>query len=60
MKYIVTITETLSRDIEIYADDRHDAIEKASELYSNAEVVLDADDFVDVDIDLNNTATYGR
>ena len=48
MKYIVTITETLSRDIEIYADDRYDAIEAAKQLYDNAEVVLDADDFLDV------------
>ena len=45
MKYPVEITETLQRTIEVEADSRADAEEKAEELWDKEEIVLDSNDF---------------
>lgn len=44
-KYDITITETLVRHVDIEADSREEALEKANEQYENSEIVLDADDY---------------
>ena len=48
MTYSVEITETLSRTIEIEADNRGSAKEKVKQLYRDEEIVLTADDFKEV------------
>ena len=51
-KFLVRITETLVKDIEVEAENELDAISKIQDLYDKAEVVLDDTDYVGVDIDL--------
>lgn len=43
--YKIRIIETLSRDIDIQADDIDDAFDEIEHKYQNGEIVLDADDF---------------
>lgn len=45
MKYKVTITETLQQTVEIEADSRAEAEEKAEDLWNQEEYALDSDDF---------------
>lgn len=45
MKYGVTITERLQRTVEVEADSRAEAEEKAEELWNQEEIVLDSKDF---------------
>lgn len=47
MKYIVEISETLQRKVEVEADNPADAIQKIKDKYYNNEIVLNADDYVD-------------
>jgi hypothetical protein len=54
MKYQVKITEYLSRIIEVEADDEVDARLLAEEMYCSEEVVLDANDFDDVEFEIYN------
>jgi len=49
MKYSVEIIETLSRVVSVEAVNQDEAINAVVKLYKNGEVVLSADDFVDVD-----------
>lgn len=51
-KYLVRITETLIKDVEVEAESELDAVSKVQNLYDKAEVVLDDTDYVGVDIDL--------
>lgn len=51
-KYLVRITETLVKDIEIEAESELDAISKAQDAYDKAEIVLDDTDYSGVDIDI--------
>lgn len=51
-KFLVRITETLVKDIEVEAESELDAVSKVQDLYNKAEVVLDDTDYVGVDIDL--------
>lgn len=46
-KYLVEITETLQRNIEIEANSGEEAIKKVKEMYANQEVVLDSNDYID-------------
>ena len=46
-KYLVEITETLQRQIEVEADSREEAEKVANMMYRNADVVLNDEDFVD-------------
>ena len=54
MKYQVKITEYLSRIVEVEADDEIDARLLAEEMYCGEEVVLDANDFDDVEFKIYN------
>lgn len=48
MKFKVQITETLQRIVEVDAEDIDDVIAKVEWDHEQGEIVLDADDFVDV------------
>lgn len=50
--YCVTVTETLSRDIFIEAENEDEALKKAEDMWAEGEVVLDSDDFGDVDFNI--------
>lgn len=47
MKYLVEISETLQRKVEIEADNPSEALQKTKDKYYNSEIVLDADDCID-------------
>ena len=47
MKYLVEISETLQRRVEVDANNPMDAIQKIKDKYYNDEIVLNADDYVD-------------
>lgn len=47
MKYLVGISETLQRRVEVEANNPMDAIQKIKDKYYNDEIVLNADDYVD-------------
>lgn len=47
-KYKIEITETLQKLAEIEADSEKEAEQKVRELYKNEEIVLDYNDFKDV------------
>lgn len=47
----IEIQETLSRIIEVEADNIEEAIFKANEMYNNEEIVLSENDFVETKID---------
>ncbi len=46
--YNVEITETLRRTVNVEARDYDDAIGKVREAWRRSEIVLDADDFLEV------------
>lgn len=50
-KYVVSIYETLAKNIEVEAEDYPDAIQKVREKYNNKEIILSADDYLDTDFD---------
>jgi hypothetical protein len=50
MKYKVEIKETLARIIEIEAENEDEAYMKVKEQYKKCEIVLTAEDFIDVEI----------
>ena len=52
MKYDVAIEELLTRVIEVEANSIEEAFMVASELYYNEEVVLESQDFADVNIEV--------
>lgn len=52
--YKVTITETLSRTIEVEAETSDDAIDMVEEGYRAQEHVLDWNDFVNVEFKIEN------
>lgn len=45
MTYEIKVLETLSRVVEIDAENEEDALDKIREMHSNEEIVLGADDF---------------
>lgn len=45
--YRVVVKEVLQREVEVFADDLWDAIEKVEELCNNGTINLDAEDFTD-------------
>lgn len=54
-KFTLEIVETLSRSVEVEADNLNDAFEMVEQMYSNEEIVLGAEDFVGYEvIDLYN------
>ena len=48
-KFIVEITETLQRQIEVEAENREEAKHIAFLLYSNDKIVLNGEDFVNAE-----------
>ena len=51
----IEIQELLARVVEIEADNKNEAISKVNELYKKTEIVLDYNDFVEVDFtDINS------
>ena len=48
-KYKVEITETLQKTVEVEADNKEDAMHKVMKMYKNSEVILDDNNFVDLD-----------
>jgi hypothetical protein len=54
MKYQVKITEYLSKIVEVEANDEVDARLLAEEMYCGEEVVLNAEDFDDVEFEIYN------
>ena len=48
-KYLVTITETLEKTVEIEAKDRKEAEQIVSESWRKSDNILDADNFIGVD-----------
>lgn len=57
--YCVTIRETLSRTVIIWAHDRSEAEENAYELCNSGEIDLDGNDFVDRKCTCDGVATKG-
>ena len=52
MKYIIEITETLQRQIEVEAQNESEAINLIKEKYKNEEIILSEEDFIDSEIDI--------
>lgn len=48
-KYLVEITETSQRQVTVSANSRVEAEQKIKERYDNEEIVLNENDYVDVD-----------
>lgn len=44
--FYIAITETLNRIVEVHAEDKYEAIQKATDAYRDGQIVLDSDDFV--------------
>lgn len=53
-EYVVYITETLQRKVKVKADNLTDAEEKVQEIYSNEEITLDYNDYLQVEFDARN------
>ncbi len=49
--FYISVTETLKKTVEVRAEDKYEAIQKVSDAYHDEQVVLDSDDYVDVDFD---------
>lgn len=47
MKFKATVTETLSRTVKIEANNVDEAMQEIEKMYSNGDIVLTADDFMD-------------
>lgn len=47
--YKVTITETSKREVEVEADSRAEAEDIVNDMWYRGEIILDADDFVEMD-----------
>ncbi len=51
-KFVVEITETLQRQVEVEASDEKEALNKVMEMYNEEEIVLDYVDFVGNDFQI--------
>ena len=57
--FYISVTETLNRIVEVHATDVCDAIQKVSDAYQDEQIVLDSDDYVDVDFhDVTDDTIY--
>lgn len=52
MNYKIEIKETLSRIIDVEADNEEGAIREAKKQYMNENIVLNADDYVETEFDI--------
>ena len=46
--FYISVTETLKRTVEVHAEDDGEAIQKASDAYYDGQIVLDSNDYIDV------------
>lgn len=53
-KFLVRITETLEKTVEVDAENELDAVNAVTELYRNSEIVLDSSDFIGADIEVES------
>lgn len=53
MKYTVTIEELLVREVEVEAESPKEAFEKVENQYKNSDIVLTADDMLEVTFGIN-------
>ena len=53
-EYQVEVVETLIRIVTVEATSEEEAIEQVMHDYNNAELVLDSDDFFDVEFEIFN------
>ena len=58
MKYIIEITETLQKQIEVEAQNESEAIKLIKEKYKNEEIILTEQDFIDYEIDIIRQPEY--
>ena len=49
-KYKVEITETLSRIVEVEAENKDSAVSKIKDFYRQEKIVLDSNDYLDTEI----------
>ena len=49
--FYISVTETLKKTVEVHAEDKYEEIQKVSDAYHDEQIVLDSDDYVDVDFD---------
>jgi hypothetical protein len=49
--YIIEITETLQRQVQVEADSEEDAISKIKNQYFQANIVLDESNYIDTQFD---------
>ena len=47
--FYISVTETLNKTVEVRAEDKWEAIQKVTDAYHDEQIVLDSDDYVDVD-----------
>ena len=47
--FYISVTETLKRTVEVRAEDKWEAIQKVTDAYHDEQIVLDSEDYVDVD-----------
>lgn len=59
MKFVMKVTETLSRTVVIDANDQDDAISKVEQAYDNEDIVLDYKDYDGYDISAVRIACPG-
>ena len=52
-EYDVTITETLEKVVTIEAESKEEALKLAEEMWKNADIILDAENFADVDYNVD-------
>ena len=60
MEYFVEIKETLSKQLRVEADTAEEAICQVKKQYSDSEIVLTADDFVEYKIDTINDSDFRK
>lgn len=53
-KFKIEITETLSKIIEVEADNIEEALERVETMYKEEKIILDSSDFIDKEIKLFN------
>ena len=58
-KYIFTVKEILERDVTIESDNYGDALDRVYEMYKSEEIVLDSNDFSEMNVELDVWATEG-
>lgn len=59
MKFVMKVTETLSRTLVVDANDQNDAISKVEQAYDNEDIVLDYKDYGGYDISAVRIACPG-